>query len=88
MRHHKMKELVGAGYVAWWPLRSVAGRVMQDAGYELPRIPLLLGTWVNKGKRKAQNPLRSPLRRYPGGGGWIQYRLPRKDQVERSSPVS
>jgi hypothetical protein len=27
---------------------------MQDCGYVLPRMPLLLGTWVNKGKKKGQ----------------------------------
>jgi hypothetical protein len=25
---------------------------MQDAGYGLPRTHLLLGTWVNKGKKR------------------------------------
>ena len=29
---------------------------MHSLGYELPRI-YLLGTWVNKGKRKVQSPL-------------------------------
>jgi hypothetical protein len=29
---------------------------MQLSGYELPRIPYLLGTWVNKGIKKDQNP--------------------------------
>jgi hypothetical protein len=31
---------------------------MQDPGYELPRIPLL-GTWVNKGKKKGRGILRA-----------------------------
>jgi len=29
------------------------GVIMQDLGYELPRIPIL-GRWVNKGKRKGR----------------------------------
>ncbi|HEX2098902.1 MAG TPA: transposase, partial [Rubrobacteraceae bacterium] len=58
--HHY--HVVGIGRRYWRPgLRAPfpptrSGWVMQDAGYELRRTPLLLGTSVNKGQRKAGAP--------------------------------
>jgi hypothetical protein len=33
---------------------------MQDGGYGPPRTPLLLGTWVNKGKKKGRGSYYAP----------------------------